>query len=139
MTAAGRLARVVVVADPHADAQERDELVQRLRAEVAEQEFDLVPDPVAGPVPGGAKAGDPAGVGSLVIALAASGGVLTSLIALLQAWLLRGSARTLVVEIDGDRLELTGATSVERQRLTDVWLRRHEPPADGDDAPVTAG
>ena len=135
MTAAARLARVVVVPDPDADAQERDELVRRLRAEVAEQEFDLVADAAAGPVPGGAKAADPAGVDSLIIALAASGGVLTSLIGLLQAWLLRGAGRTLVVEIDGDRLELTAATSAERRRLVEVWLSRHEPPAEGDGAP----
>jgi hypothetical protein len=120
-----RLARVVLVPEPDADAQDQDEL----RAEVAEQEFTVVPDPAAPAAPGGAKAADPVTVGSLVIALAASGGVLTSLVGLLQAWLLRSSARTLVVEIDGDRLELTGATSQERRRLTDAWLSRHEPSA----------
>lgn len=128
-SSAARLARVVVVPEPDADAEERDLLVRRLRAEVAEQEFDLVPDPAARPVPDGAKAVDPAGADSLLIALAASGGVLTSLVGLLQAWLLRSSARTLVVEIDGDRLELSGATAQERRRLTDAWLSRHEPSA----------
>lgn len=85
-------------------------------------------------MPGGAKAADPAGVDSLLIALAASGGVLTGLIGLLQAWLLRGSARTQVVELDGDRLELSAATSEERRRLTNAWLSRHEqlPGADPD-------
>jgi hypothetical protein len=34
--------------------------------------------------------------------------------------LLRGAARTLVVEIDGDRLELTAATSQERRRLIEA-------------------
>jgi hypothetical protein len=126
MTAAGRVARVVVFADRGADAQDLAELVGRLRAEVVEHEFDLVHDLAGEPVPGGAKAADPAGVDSLLIALAASGGVLTSLIGLLQAWLLRGSARTLVVELDGDRLELSAATSEERRRLTNAWLSRHE-------------
>jgi hypothetical protein len=62
----------------------------------------------------------------LLIAIGASGGVLTTLIGLLQAWLVRGSARTLAVEIDGDRLELPAATSEERKRVTDAWLSRHE-------------
>jgi hypothetical protein len=126
MTAAGRVARVVVFADRGADAQDLAELVGRLRAEVVEHEFDLVHDLAGEPVPDGAKAADPAGVDSLLIALAASGGVLTGLIGLLQAWLLRGSARTLVVELDGDRLELSAATSEERRRLTNAWLSRHE-------------
>lgn len=134
MTAAGRTARVVVLGDPDADAQDLAELVDRLRAEVLELDFDIVPDPAGEPMPGRVKAADPAGVDSLLIALAASGGVLTSLIGLLQAWLLRGSARTLVVEIDGDRLELSGATSAERRRLTDAWLSRHERPPDADPA-----
>ncbi|MEV6637793.1 hypothetical protein AB0M54_44400 [Actinoplanes sp. NPDC051470] len=109
MTAATRLARVVVVPDPDADAQERDELVRRLRAEVAEQEFDLVADPAAGPVPDGAKAADPAGVDSLIIALAASGGVLTSLIAGLDT----GDA-----DIDGDGLvSVDDAHEYVRHRL----------------------
>jgi hypothetical protein len=52
----------------------------------------------------------------------------------LQGWLLRSSARALVVEIDGDRLELVGATSEERRRLTNAWLSRHER-VSGEDMP----
>jgi hypothetical protein len=117
---------VSLFADPEADAQEIAQLMERLRAEVAEREFDLVADPAAAPPPAGSKAADPAGVSSLLIALAASGGVLTSLVGLLQGWLQRSSARTVVVEIDGDRLELADATSEQRRRLTDAWLSRHE-------------
>jgi hypothetical protein len=51
------------------------------------------------------------------VALAASGGVLTTLIGALQAWLLRSSAGKVVVEIDGDRLEVTGAGNEELAAL----------------------
>ncbi|MER7461004.1 hypothetical protein [Micromonospora sp. NPDC126480] len=140
MTAPGRVLRVTVLADQDADDQDLAVLAEGLRAEVLESEFDLVGEPAPAPLPPGAKAADPAGVTSLLIALAASGGVLTGLIGLLQAWLLRGSDRTLVVEIDGDRLELTGATSEERRRLTNAWLSRHEqvagtPPSSGAASP----
>jgi hypothetical protein len=126
MTAGERAARIVVSADRDADAQDLALLLERLRVEVAEHEFDIVADPLAGPAPAGAKAGDPASVNSLLVVLVASGGIVTSLVGLLQGWLQRSSARTVVVEIDGDRLELVGATSVERQRLMNVWLSRHE-------------
>jgi hypothetical protein len=126
MGPAGRTARVVLAADPAAEAEEIALLMERLRAEVAERDFDLVADPAPSRPPTGAKAGDPAAAASLLIALAASGGVLTSLVGLLQGWVQRSAVRGLVVEIDGDRLELTGATSAERRRLTQVWLDRHE-------------
>lgn len=114
------------------------QLLERLRAEVVEQEFDLVADPAVAPPPGGAKAGDPAGVSSVLIALAASGGVLTSLVGLLHGWLARSSARALVVEIDGDRLELADPTSEERRRLMNAWLSRHErAPGVSNDADVS--
>jgi hypothetical protein len=139
MTAAGRTARVLLTADQEADAQEIAQLLERLRTEVAEHEYDLVADPAVAPAPGGAKAVDPASVNSFLIALAASGGVLTSLIGVLQGWLLRSSARMLVVEIDGDRLELVGATSAERRQLTNAWLSRHERLTGGDRPDVGAG
>jgi hypothetical protein len=139
MTAAGRTARVVLSADREADAQEIAQLLERVRAEVAEHEYDVAADPAVAPVPGGAKAVDPASVNSFLVALAASGGVLTSLIGVLQGWLLRSSARMLVVEIDGDRLELAGATSAERQRLIDAWLSRHDRPPGGDRPDAGAG
>jgi hypothetical protein len=122
----GGTVRVVVSADPQADAQELAQLLERLRAEVAEREFDLVADPGLASPPGGAKAADAAGVSSVLIALAASGGILTSLVGLLQGWLARSSARGLAVEIDGDRLELADPTSEERQRMINAWLSRHE-------------
>lgn len=53
--------------------------------------------------PPGAKAGDLASVSSLLVVLAASGGVLTRLVGLLQGWLLRNRGRGLVVEVAGDR------------------------------------
>jgi hypothetical protein len=45
MTAAERAARIVVSADRDADAQDLALLLERLRAEVAEHEFDIVADP----------------------------------------------------------------------------------------------
>ena len=87
-----------------------------------EHELDpVVPDADA---PAGAK-GIGAETGSLLVALAASGGVLTARRAR-QAWLLRNAGSTVVVEVDGDRVELTGATDEERRRALDVWLAKHE-------------
>jgi len=63
----------------------------------------------------------------LFVTLAASGGVLSTLITAVQAWLAHRQKSKVVVEIDGNKLELTGSTDAERQRLIELWLRQHEP------------
>jgi len=117
---------VTVDAGAGANAAETAELAERLRDELGAHEYDSMP--VEAAAPEGAK-GLGVDVGSLLVALAASGGVLTSLIGTLQSWLGRQSGSRLVVEIDGDRIELTGASDEDRQRALDVWLARHDPDA----------
>lgn len=116
---------VLVTVDPGAgaDTAETADLADRLRDELAAHEYDSAP--VSAASPEGAK-GMGVDIGSLLVALAASGGVLTSLIGTLQSWLNRQSGGRLVLEIDGDRIELTGVSDAERQRALDVWLARHE-------------
>ncbi len=115
---------VSVEAGPGADDADTAELATRLREELVAHDFDPVVSPSAAPP--GAKGVGSGEIGSLLVVLAASGGVLTTLLGTLQAWLLRQSGSQVVVELDGDRLELTGATDDERRRALDVWLARHE-------------
>ena len=113
---------VTVDAGVGADDAETAELAARLRDELVARELEPLPVPSASPE--GAK-GVGTDIGSLVMVLAASGGVLTTLIGTLQAWLLRQSGSKLLLEIDGDRIELTGATDEERRLALDAWLSRH--------------
>jgi hypothetical protein len=114
---------VSVDAGPDADDAEKAELASRLREELAAHALD--PQALPSASPAGAK-GFGVDVGSLLVVLAASGGVLTSLIGTLQSWLLRQSGSKLLLEIDGDRIELTGVSDEERRRALDAWLVRHE-------------
>lgn len=107
-----------------ADDAETAELAVRLRDELVAHDLDSVA--TLADAPPGAKGIGSSDLGSLLVVLAASGGVLTTLVGTLQAWLLRHSGSQIVVEIDGDRLELTGATDDERRRTLDVWLARHD-------------
>ena len=124
-----------VDAGPGAEPAEMAELADQLRAELAAQEVET--EPVAVDAPEGAK-GAGVELGSLLVVLAASGGVLTSLVGTLQAWLTRQSRSRLVLEIDGDRVELTGASDAERSRALEAWLARHGGAgvADGGDQPT---
>jgi hypothetical protein len=119
----GMHVRLTVDAGPGSDAEETAELADRLRGELEAHELDA--ETVAAPAPVGSK-GLGVDIGSLLVVLSASGGVLTSLIGTLQAWLLRQSGSKLLLEIDGDRIELTGVSDVEQRRALDAWLARHD-------------
>jgi hypothetical protein len=125
----GLIVSVCVQADDTADDEETATLREYLHSMLIDHDFDVSSPVAEAEPPAGAKVGDPASVNSLVVALAASGGVLTTLIGALQAWLVRSSARQIVVEIDGDRIEVSGASTEERRELTAAWLNRHQPTA----------
>ena len=119
-------AKLTIDAGPEADAEELEQLTRQLRAELLELDVTAVDLVKAGKIPEKAKAGDPISWGVLLLTLAAPGGVLTSLINLLQSWLSRHERRSLTIDIQGDKLELKGIpiSPEERQRLLDDWLSR---------------
>ena len=112
-------------AGPETDVEELEQITRRLREELAELEVEAVDLVRQGEVPRGAKAGDPIAWGALLVALTASGGVFTTLINTLQSWLTRHERRSVTLETDGDKLEVTGTSSEEQQRLINAWLSRH--------------
>ncbi|MBI3242190.1 MAG: hypothetical protein HYZ49_07850 [Chloroflexi bacterium] len=74
--------------------------------------------------PPGAMSGPGIDWSLVLVTLAASGGVLTTVINLLQARLSRDERRSVTVEIGGDKLTLTGVSSEQQQQLIDEWLKR---------------
>jgi Effector Associated Constant Component 1 len=115
-----------------ADQSELERLTQSLRRDLSSLDVQSVDLVRAGTVPSRAKAGDPVSWGQLIVALAASGGLLTTLIGALQAWLTNPERRSVTVEIDGDKLSLTGSSNLEQQRLIDAWISRHNQPSSRD-------
>ncbi len=103
-----------------------DRLVRRLRAELAELDVESAALVPGAPAPDGAKGADPATVGAIVVAMSASGGVFALLIGTLRDWLGRQSARhRIAVTIDGDTIELDGASADQQQALVDAYVQRH--------------
>lgn len=107
------------------DAADLTRLTRQLRAELTELAVDSVEPLGDGQPQAHAKGLDPAAWAGLAIALAASGGVLPTLINTLQAWLTRHERRGVTLEIDGDKLEVTGISSQEQRRLIEMWVGRH--------------
>jgi hypothetical protein len=60
-----------------------------------------------------------------MVRLVTSPEVLASIIAGVQSWLRRNSARSVKLTIAGDGLEVSGLGSAEQDRLIDLWVARH--------------
>ena len=118
---------VTLDAKPDTDAGDLERLTRQLRDELSELDVqaDLV---TGGSAPANTKAGDVIEWGTLLLTLAASGGVITALINAIQAWLTnRNQPATITIEIGGDKLQITGNPSPEQQQLVKAFLHRHRP------------
>jgi hypothetical protein len=107
------------------DMERLAELTRQLRNELLELDMEDVGLVRSGEIPKKAKAGDPIAWGELLVTLTSSGGVVVALVNVLQSWLTRHERRSVTLEIDGDKLEVTGISSGEQQRLINAWLTRH--------------
>jgi hypothetical protein len=112
-------------AGPGTDDEELAELTRQLRTEFMEVDVESIDFASIDEAPVGSKSGPPVDWGTLLLTLAASGGVLTTIINVIQSWLTRHDRHRLSIEINGDRLELTGISTDEQQQLIDAWLSRH--------------
>ncbi|MDQ0909586.1 hypothetical protein QFZ22_005571 [Streptomyces canus] len=117
--------RLRVLPESGGEPETVERLTRALRRELGElHEVRVSPTP-SGPPPPGAK-GDAVTIGAIVVALSASGGVLTALVDTLRDWLGRRSARDrIVIGIGDDTLELEHATDAERAALVQAFVRRH--------------
>jgi hypothetical protein len=118
---------VEVDAGPGMDAEEMARLTRRLRVELLDLDVHAVRLANDREAPQDSKAFGLLAVGGLVVRFLGQE-VLKSIVDGARSWLTRQRCRSIKLTIDGDLLELTGASSVEQDRLIDLWVTRH---ADG--------
>jgi len=108
------------------DAEELADLAGELHAELLGVDAVSVDPLSAEGAPEGAK-----GLGTLAGWLIAQVGTLDGLratVAAIRGWASR-TGRTVEVNIGGDVLKVTGATSQQQGEIIDAWLARHAPGA----------
>jgi hypothetical protein len=96
-----------------------------LRTELLELDVDAVEPATRGPAPEGTRAVEALAVGALVVRLFRSPESLAALARTVRAWVGSRPDRRVRIELDGDVLELSGASDEERERLVDAWIERH--------------
>jgi hypothetical protein len=111
------------------EPEELERITYNLRDDLAEldlvERIDLVTK--EGAVPKHSKSGTEVALGSLLVTLGGSvaGNVIPILASTLQSWLTRHERRTISLEIGGDKLQLTGVSDKDQERLIDAWINRH--------------
>jgi hypothetical protein len=98
-----------------------------VRAELLHLDVEDVARLRTGDPPPGARAVDVVALGALLVTLTSSVQTLRTVVSAVRGWLARGGGtdRTVRLEVDGDVLELSGATPADQQRLVDLFVARH--------------
>ena len=104
------------------DDEEKEHVTRQLRYELLGLAVNDVEFVKSGKTPTGAKAGDPVTLGALLITLAASGGVLPTIIGTIQSWLTRHNQRSISLEINGSKIDIKDVSSEDQKRLINAWI-----------------
>jgi hypothetical protein len=93
----------------------RDDLLE-LDVQDGERPADAV-------APEGARAGEVIALSTLLVTLGEGAlGIVTSAIG---RWVARRGGRSVTLELDGDRIELSGVSEEDQRRLIDTFVARH--------------
>lgn len=117
---------ILISFDRDIDPEDLDISLRRLSDELLDVEgVKNVERPAldSGDVPVNAKVVDPISIGTIILTLAASGGVITTLINAFQSWLSRTERQSFSVKIGDTEIRLTGKISETTiHELKSAWL-----------------
>ena len=99
--------------------------IAQLRRDLLTLDVEDVTAPPGPPAPEGSRGADAASVGLLVLQLLPALSGLRDVVRTVRAWAAQAPGRTAVLEIDGDRLEVTGLSAGEQAELVRLWSARH--------------
>lgn len=119
--------RLTLPSGDDVDDQELDGLTRSLRRDLLELPVEDVRPEEQGPAPPGAKSGDAITVGTMLVAMAGSGGLLVAVVETVRSWLTRHEDQRVVLELGDAKLELTGATDQQREQLLQQFLAATAP------------
>lgn len=114
----------ISVRDPSADPTEVERLTQLLRGQLLDLDVEDVQPEVKEGAPAGAKAIELVQLGTLLVTLAKSSGLLSQVVELVRSWISRHGELAVCLEVGDAKLTVTGASAEERRQLIDAWITR---------------
>ncbi|MBA2953403.1 hypothetical protein GON03_03690 [Nocardioides sp. MAH-18] len=119
---------VVAVTEDGADDVRLDDLGRLLRDELLQlPEATAVEALAAGEAPPGTRGALVAEAGALVVTAQPYAAAMLTIVGSVWRWLKRGDGakRTIRLEVDGDVIELSGASTEVQEKLVEEWIARH--------------
>jgi hypothetical protein len=116
------------ISEEGADPERLAVLASYLRAELLRLEVENVAALQTGAPPPGTRASEVTAAGGLLVTFGQAAGGLRSVVSVITDWLLRGGnrpGRMVRLELDGDMLELSQASSTDQERLIELFVNRH--------------
>ena len=107
------------------DDAELDRATEQLRRRLLELDVEDAYRPGTGEVPEGARGVDAVTMGLIVVQLLPVLPALHDIVQAVRTWLNHNPQRTATLEIDGDRIEVSGITQEEQRELIRIWTDRH--------------
>ncbi len=104
--------------------EEQEETALRLRHELLETEV-LSVEAAAGVVPPQGAKGLPVGLDTLLITLAGSGSILSTVIGTISNWLMERKKCSVTLKLDGDEITVTNPSADDQRKLIEAWVTRH--------------
>jgi hypothetical protein len=112
---------VLVSTEPPVDNEELAQLTARLQSELLALDVEQVEKARARDLPVDAKAGVAEVLGVLLVK--AGPAVVGPVVRTIKSWLARGRNRSAELVWKGNRLNVTGVSSEEQNRLIEAWIR----------------
>jgi hypothetical protein len=112
-------------AGPDSDDEELDRHTEQLRRRLLELDVENAYRPAVSDAPEGARAIDAATMGLIVVQLLPVLPALHDIVQIVRVWLSQHPDRTATLEIDGDRIEVSGISMEEQRELIRIWTDRH--------------
>jgi hypothetical protein len=114
---------VILDGGPDTDTEEVARLAEQLRRRLLELDVEAVDLVRTDDIPAGAKAIEAISLGALAVTVA--GGTVKAVVDLARTWIAARPIRGAKVTVDGESLELTGASAADLERLTRAFTDRH--------------
>lgn len=123
-----RASAAIEILEEDASPEELDRLAEGLSRELSDLDVDRVSKATAGDAPPGTRAFEIAAVGALIVEFARSSEILSKVVNVVKSWLGNRQHQTIKIQIDGDTLEIAGASTDQQDQVIQAWIDRH---ADG--------
>ena len=107
------------------EAEDVEELTLRLRRELLESNLLTVDRAPGADPPAGARAADPAAIGSLLVTLSTTAAGVNAMVGTVRGWLRSNPNQRIALSLGGDTIEITGGREEDERQLVSLWIARH--------------